>query len=57
MTVQETHKEYDSLINQIRAKFEQLDSGEFGTVGSLAFNPGTCVPFMNTIEWRHLIST
>ena len=30
MTVQETHKEYSSLMDQIRAKYEQLDSGEFG---------------------------
>ena len=27
MTVQEAHKEYNSLTDQIRAKYEQLDSG------------------------------
>ena len=32
MTVQEAHKEYNSLTDQIQAKYEQLDSGEFGTV-------------------------
>ena len=30
MTVQEVHKEYNSLTDQIRAKYEQLDSGEYG---------------------------
>ena len=27
MTVQEAHKEYNSLTDKIRAKYEQLDSG------------------------------
>ena len=31
MTVQEAHKEDNSLTDQIWAKYEQLDSGEFGT--------------------------
>ena len=39
MTVQEAHREYNSLIDQIRVKFEQLDSGEFGAVGSPTFIP------------------
>ena len=30
LTVQEAHKEYNSLTDQIRAKYEQLDSGEYG---------------------------
>ena len=30
LTVQEAHKEYNSLTDQIQAKYEQLDSGEFG---------------------------
>ena len=38
MTVQEAHKEYNSLIDQIRAKYELLDSGECGSVGTQAFN-------------------
>ena len=38
MTVHEAHKEYDSLIDQIRAKYELLDSGECGSVGTSAFN-------------------
>ena len=34
MTVQEAHKEYNSLIDQIRAKYQLLDSGECGSVGT-----------------------
>ena len=29
MTVQEAHKEYNPLTDQIRAKYEQLDSGKY----------------------------
>ena len=42
MTVQEAHKEYNSLTDQIWAKYEQLDSGEFGTVDIPAFKAGAC---------------
>ena len=42
MTVQETHKEYNSLMDQIRAKYEQLDSGKFGTVDTPAFKAEAC---------------
>ena len=42
MTVQEAHKEYNSLMDQIRAKYEQLDSGEFGTVDTPAFKAEAC---------------
>ena len=42
MTVQEAHKEYNSLTNQIQAKYEQLDSGEYGAVGTPAFNAEAC---------------
>ena len=38
MTVHEAHKEYNFLIDQIRAKYELLDSGECGSVGTQAFN-------------------
>ena len=38
LTVHEAHKEYNSLIDQIRAKYELLDSGECGSVGTLAFD-------------------
>ena len=38
MTVHEAHMEYNSLIDQIRAKYELLDSGECGSVGIPAFN-------------------
>ena len=42
LTVQEAHKEYNSLMDQIQAKYEQLDSGEFGIVGTLAFKVEAC---------------
>ena len=42
MTVKEAHKEYNSLTDQIQAKYEQLDSGEYGTVGTQAFNAEAC---------------
>ena len=38
MTVHEAHKEYNSLIDQIRAKYELLDSGDCGSVGTPAFD-------------------
>ena len=38
LTVQEAHKEYNSLMDQIQAKYEQLDSGKFGAVCTTAFN-------------------
>ena len=42
MTVKEAHKEYNSLMDQIRAKYEQLDSGKFGAVGTPTFNAEAC---------------
>ena len=42
MTVQEAHKEYNSLTDQIRAKCEQLDSGKFGSPGTPAFDAEAC---------------
>ena len=38
LTVQEAHKEYNSLTDQIQTKYEQLDSGKYGAVGTPAFN-------------------
>ena len=42
MTVQEAHKEYNSLTDQIEAKYEQLDSGRFGSPGTPAFDAEAC---------------
>ena len=42
LTVQEAHKEYNSLTDQIWAKYEQLDSGEFGSPGTPAFDAEAC---------------
>ena len=38
LTVEEAHKEFNSLADRIAAKYEQLDSREFGAVGTPAFN-------------------
>ena len=48
MTVQEAHKEYN-LMDKIRAKYEQLDSGEFGSPGTPAFDAEAC-------ELAHLLA-
>ena len=42
LTVQEPHKEYNSLTDQIQAKYKQLDSGKYGAVGTPAFNAEAC---------------
>ena len=42
LTLQKAHKEYNSLMDQIRTKYEQLDSGEYGAVGTPAFNAEAC---------------
>ena len=42
LTVQEADKEYNSLTDQVRAKYKQLESGEFGLVGTPAFNAEAC---------------
>ena len=42
LTVQEAHKEYSSLTDQISSKYEQLDSGKFGTVDTPVFKAEAC---------------
>ena len=42
LTEQEAHKEYSSLTDQIRAKYEHLDWGEFGSPGTPAFDAEAC---------------
>ena len=42
MTVQEAHKEYNSLTDKIRAKYEQLDSDVFGSPGTPALDAEAC---------------
>ena len=49
LTVQEAHKEYNSLTDKIRAKYEQLDSGKFGSTGTPAFDAEAC-------ELAHLLA-
>ena len=38
LTVAQAHHEFTKLVDQISAKFVQLDSGEFGAVGTPAFD-------------------
>ena len=38
LTVEEAPKEFNSLADKIAAKYEQLDSGDFLSVGAPAFN-------------------
>ena len=40
--LQEAHKEYNSLTDQIWAKYKQLDSGGFGSPGTPAFDAEAC---------------
>ena len=42
LTVQEAYKEYNPLTDLKQTKYEQLDSGEFGAVGTPAFNAEAC---------------
>ena len=42
LTVQQAHKEYNSLTDQIQAKYKQLNSDEYGAVGTSAFNAEGC---------------
>ena len=42
MTVQQAHKEYNSLMDKIRTKDKQLDSGKFGSPGTPAFDAEAC---------------
>ena len=42
MNVQEVHKEYNSLTDQIWVKYEQLESGEYGSVDTPAFKAEAC---------------
>ena len=38
LTIEQAHKEFNSLVDYILAKFKQLDSSEFEVVGTPAFN-------------------
>ena len=42
LTVQQAHKEYNSLTDQIRAKYEQWDSGKYASVYTPAFKAEAC---------------
>ena len=38
LTVEQAHKEFNSLADKITAKYEQLDNGKLGIVGTPGFN-------------------
>ena len=38
LTVEQAHREFNSLVDKIAVKYEQLDSGEFGAVDTSGFN-------------------
>ena len=38
LTVEQAHKEFNSLVDKIAAKYEQLDSAKFRIVGTPGFN-------------------
>ena len=38
LTVEQAHKEFNSLADKTAAKYEQLDSSEFGAVDTPVFN-------------------
>ena len=42
LTVQEAHKEYNSLTDPIWAKYKQLDSAEYGSVDTPVFKAEAC---------------
>ena len=42
LTVHEAHKEYNSLADQIWARYEELDSGKYGSVDTPAFKAEAC---------------
>ena len=54
MTVQEAHMEYNSLMDKIRAKYKQLDSGEFGSPGTPAFDAEACELYL--LVWANFAS-
>ena len=53
MIVQEAHKEYNSLTDQIRAKYEQLDSGEYGSVDTSSFKAEACELQIYLLMWAN----
>ena len=38
LTVEQAHKEFNSLVDKIAIMYEQLDSGKIGAVGTPTFN-------------------
>ena len=57
LTVEEAHKEFNSLADKIAAKYEQLDSSEFGAVGTLTFNAKSAKYLESMLKWNKLFNT
>ena len=55
LTLQEAHKEYSSLTDQIRAKYEQLDSGMFGSPGTPAFDAEDLNWLIYLLVWANFV--
>ena len=53
LTAQEAHKEYNSLTDQTWAKYEQLDSGKYGAVGTPAFKSEACKLQIYLLVWTN----
>ena len=53
LTVQQAHKEYNSLTDQIQAKYKQLDSGKYGAVDTPAFNAEACELANLLVVWAN----
>ena len=48
LTIEQAHKQFTSLVDKTAAKYEHLDSGEFGAVG----NPSL---MQNLLNWHVLL--
>ena len=55
LTVEQAHKEFTSLADKIAAKYEQLDSHEFGAVGNPPFNAMSTELQVSLLVWANFV--
>ena len=55
LTVQEAHKEYRPLTDQISTKYEQLDSGKFGSPSTPAFDAEDLNWLIYLLVWANFV--
>ena len=55
LTTEQVHKEFKSFMDKISAKFEQLDSGKFVAVGTLAFNANQPNWQVSLLIWANFV--